>query len=98
MHTWEIKKQMTTETITIKDLYFGIVQEIFGLSEKIYHLSSNATLQTLIDLHEDNAKFSKHASFFRYAINQKMIQDQAYMNIQLKSQDCIAIIPPMSGG
>jgi molybdopterin converting factor small subunit len=98
MHTWEIKKQMTTETIIIKVLYFGIVQEIFGLSEKIYHLSSNATLQTLIDLHEDNAKFSKHASFFRYAINQKMIQDQPYSDILLKQQDCIAIIPPMSGG
>ena len=89
---------MATETITVKVLYFGIVQEIFGLAEKTDQIRAGSTLETIIDQHTRDPKFSQYASFFRYAINQKMLDHSKPDQVQLKDQDCIAIIPPISGG
>jgi molybdopterin converting factor small subunit len=89
---------MATETITVKVLYFGIVQEIFGLAEKIDQMPVGSTLETLIDQHARHPRFRQYASFFRYAINQKMVDHSSPAQVQLKDQDCIAVIPPISGG
>ncbi len=89
---------MAIETITVKVLYFGIVQEIFGLGEKIDQMPIGSTLETMINQHAKDPRFSQYASFFRYAINQKMVDHSNPAQVLLKDQDCIAVIPPMSGG
>ncbi len=82
--------------LCVRVLYFGIAQEIMGKKEELLMINEGETLAHLIQrIYLQHDQLQSYAPYFRWALNQKICQDESVI---LKNLDCIALIPPMSGG
>jgi len=80
--------------MTIRILAFGIAKEIVGGSSFDVEVKTSSTVKTLKeDLEEKFPKLKALASY-RIALNNEFANEEQLV----KSQDEIAIIPPVSGG
>ncbi len=81
----------------IKVLYFASIKDRLGKDEEELELKDGETLQSLLNhLKSENdvlAKFLEAHSFL-FAVNEEI----ANLDTILKSNDEIAILPPLSGG
>ncbi len=80
--------------MTIKLLFFGITADLVGEKEISYTLESALTIKLLKEqLKKDFVKL-KNINEFAIAVN----EEYATEDYQLKNEDVVAIIPPVSGG
>ncbi|RPD96418.1 MoaD/ThiS family protein [Aureibaculum marinum] len=78
----------------IELLFFGIVKDIVGKSTSEFRLSNNCSIkQFKAILHEKYPQLADYNSF-SVAVNENYVED----NYQLKDNDIVALIPPVSGG
>jgi molybdopterin converting factor subunit 1 len=79
--------------MTVKVLAFGIAKEIFGSSAIELSLDDNTVAGLKAKLEEKYPRLKQIASY-AVAVNNEYAAD----NLELKANDEIAVIPPVSGG
>lgn len=80
--------------MTIRILAFGIAKEIVGGSFIDLEISHASTVKTLKQQVEEKFPKLKGLASYRIALNSEFANEEQ----QVKVQDEIAIIPPVSGG
>ncbi len=80
--------------MNIKVLFFGITKDLTGTSETSVSLTNEATVKDFKEIL--NKKFGKLSNIDSYAI--AVNEAYAKEDTVLRSNDIVAIIPPVSGG
>jgi len=80
--------------MNIKILFFGITRDIIGKNSLEFKTDDNTTIHNLKEHLLENYKKLNAFSNFSVAVNEEYV-DTDYL---LKSNDVVAIIPPVSGG
>lgn len=83
------------ETVTIKVLFFAVSKEISGQSEVEFRVKSKISYTELKQLICDNFGLEVIKQNIILAVNQDYCDEG---DLQLKDNDELAVIPPLSGG
>jgi len=78
----------------IQLLFFGISTDIVGKKSMSFMLKNNASVKDLKEALIGEFSGLKNLNQFAVAVNEEYAND----DFKLKSEDVIAIIPPVSGG
>jgi len=80
--------------MNIRILFFGIIRDIIGKNSLEFKMDDNTTIHNLKDqLLREYQKLDRFNNF-SVAVNEEYVDD-SYV---IKSNDIIALIPPVSGG
>jgi len=80
--------------MNIKILFFGILKDIIGENSLELQLENNSTISKLKErLLNEYGKLNSFSNF-SIAVNEEYVD----LNYILKSNDVVALIPPVSGG
>ena len=81
--------------MTVRVLFFAHQRDLFGAPEKTFDVPEGATVADLAQtLAGVDSRLEDLLSYTRVAVN----EDWATGETQLSSGDCVAFLPPMSGG
>lgn len=78
----------------IKILFFGVTTDLLGTSAIDLELPENSTITDLKLALKTNFKQFEKLTSYAVAVNETYASDE----VVLKSNDVVAIIPPVSGG
>ena len=79
----------------VRVLFFAQLRELFGASEKILEMSEGETVGQVVELLVEG---SKNSGVFWSAIKYAVNEEFSDLSRELKDQDTLVLIPPVSGG
>ena len=80
--------------MTIQVLFFGITTDLVGVNTSTQFLKENATVKELRKVLATDYSGLKNIHEYAIAVNETYADDE----LELREEDIVAIIPPVSGG
>ena len=79
----------------VKVLFFAQLKDFFGTSEQVMEIENGTTVGELVHSVMKGSSYDRSQPLpFRYAINEHLESEGK----ELKDQDILAVLPPVSGG